>query len=748
MFRYTLTWNDEVYTTKLDPLGWEDSTVTINRSPKYHGFNYSQIADLTFTCDSGKEFIDNIYNTYGVDEEISILIEESCNENSIITNKSYNSDYSSDYEKGSGIIDANYSTIFDGIVDLKTIEILENTTSVKLIEQGKNQKFLSRLDTKVDLFQQQTIEGEVFTNIDQPYTINMHSKAITSTAEFESVEYIEEDIDVQDYPQFGVFLNIKQIIVASEDSQSLFVSYENSSDNEIFYNNTDSDANLKLDINIVGGLVFWLFLAGDDAYFTAQIGIRIGNDDSVFYQKIKSDQYITNINLVQGGTPVYVDFTCEDTLDFTVPAGQRVYLTIGLVDSGGPIASWMYVSGAFSFFELNGETISTTDASQALGQKIHETISKVAQVILDSETPLDSRYYGRVDSTPVSYDENGCGSFASITSGYMIRQYPQSYGISTSMNEILNSLNAIDGIGVGFIKKDNDWRLSIEPMAFFYNDAEIIALEHVPDIKRYFATDKAYNKISIGYSKWQTTNANGLDEYCSKSEYSLGLRSIPESLELISPFLASAYIIEEVRRMPYTDSSTTDTDYDNDIFIIALNRSLGYDGAPDLLNTAEKDENFTEINNVLSPETSYNLRYMNCKNFLRILPIVSPVITKYSNRNIIFTYGEGNKFAQTQDTIECPSYYNGELLTANQNIVWNTSGELPVFIPEYIEFEYPLSGSQFSQIKDCLFDKDNEAHNGYIAISNEEETFKGYIIEMKYKQINGMTTFKLIRKYD
>lgn len=744
MFRYTLTWGDESFITTNDPKGWEDSTMSITRSPKYHGFNYAQVVNLAFTCGTGKEFIDDIYNRYGVDEEIGIKIEYACNVNNIVTNKSYNSDYNNDYEKGELITDADYNTLFEGILDLKAINIQESETSVPLIEQGKNQKFLSRLDTKVDLFQTKTVEGLEFTNISEPYVMDLHSKALTSTAEFESVGYIDEQVYLQTVPADALFVNIKQVIVNSDDVQNLFVNYDTSSDFEIVYNNSAIDIELKLSINIVGGLEFMTLVTDPDVTYIAQIGIKVGDINSPFYQDLRDNQVIGEWTNLQYK---YIDFTCSDDITLTVPAGEKVYITIAL-NSVEELFEFWQVNGNFILFNVQAQGFSITEGSTAKAQIIHEALSKVGQVILDAEIPVDSMYYGRVNSTPVSYDENGCGSFMSLTSGYMIRQYPDSFGISMSMNEMLDSLNAVDGIGVGFIQKDNDWRMSIEPMSFFYQNNKIITLEHVPDIKRTFAEDRAFNKVTIGFDKWQTTAINGLDEYCSKTEYTLGLRSITNNLELISPFLGSAYILEETRRKPYDDSSSTDTDYDNNVFMIALNRELNYDGSPALLDKAEKDENFTQINNILSPETSYNLRYMNAKNFLRILPIVSPVIAKYPQRSIIFTYGEGNKFAQVQDAIDCPSYYNGELLSANQNVIWDESGELPVIIPEYIEFDYPLSSEQFLFIKDCLFNKDSELHNGYIELSNETETFKGFIVELKYKQINGLTSFKLVRKYD
>ncbi len=273
-------------------------------------------------------------------------------------------------------------------------------------------------------------------------------------------------------------------------------------------------------------------------------------------------------------------------------------------------------------------------------------------------------------------------------------------------------------------------------------------LEHVPDITRSVSGAFVYNDIKIGFEKWQTTSLNGLGEYCSKSQYTLGMKSIDQTLEKISPYIGSAYILEEIRRMPYNETATTDTDYDNDNFIIARNRSLGYDGAPSMLDIAEKDENFASVENVLSPETAYNLRYTVSKNLLRNIPSIWPIVTKYPNRSAKFVYGEGNKFIVTKDTVECPSYFSGDELAGNQDILLVDSGEEPLFVAEIIDFKYPISRDQYLAIKDAFDNPDSLVHNGYITVSNETETYKGFLFELNYRQLDGLSTFKLIRKYD
>lgn len=742
MYRYTLTHGTEVYVLKKDPKGWAEAQYGITRSPKYHGMNYSQILALSFMCGAGKEFIDNIYKNIGVDEEIKILVEESCQCVETKTNNSYSDDYSSDYEQGSSSLDCDFDVMFEGILDLFNINIMDEETQVPLIEQGLNQKLTSRADTKIELFSNKTIEGNVINDITPPYDLNLHSKAITALANFQFIDYFDEG--VLSSISFGLYLNLQPVIV--ERDGLYFQDIDSDPTGEIFYNESTSPIDLKIKIKSVGGIQLKRVTPSNSVSLVTSFGVRMAPDPVTpgFDYKFIPDQLI-NYNSAYTA----VDLTVTDEVIVTVIPGDRVFISVVVSGTSGEL--WA-VNSAFSSLSVGATFVSVTETSVSKAQYIFESLARIGEGIFDTADTVRSSYYGRIGATPYQENENGCGSFAAITSGVMIRDYPtdgdKPNGIQISLNEAFDTLDAIDNIGLGFEKWDSGYKLRFEPKSFFYQNFEIINLEHVPKIKISVAQDFAYNDVKIGFAKWQVTSANGLDEYCSLSQYTNGMRSVSQPLEKISPTIASAYILEEVRRMPFNENITTDTDYDNDNFIIALNRSVGYDGEPTSLDIAEKDENFSLVENVLSPETSYNLRYTVSKNLLRNVPIISPIVTKYEGRSIKFTYGEGNKFIVTADVVECPSFFNGNPLAGNQDIIWNESGEVPLFIAEYLEFDYPITREQYLAIKDAHDNPESSVRNGYITISNEKETFKGYLIDLKYKQKTGLSTFKLIRKHD
>ena len=93
----------------------------------------------------------------------------------------------------------------------------------------------------------------------------------------------------------------------------------------------------------------------------------------------------------------------------------------------------------------------------------------------------------------------------------------------------------------------------------------------------------------------------------------------------------------------------------------------------------------------------------------------------------------------TADT--CTGNFDNNLLEENQDIDSTAVGVDPIWIPEFIEFEYPMGFSTFLTIKNSPY--------GCIEVSNTDTDFvKGYIIELRYKPVGGMASFKLLRAFE
>jgi hypothetical protein len=116
-------------------------------------------------------------------------------------------------------------------------------------------------------------------------------------------------------------------------------------------------------------------------------------------------------------------------------------------------------------------------------------------------------------------------------------------------------------------------------------------------------------------------------------------------------------------------------------------------------------------------------------------------LIKYAGRAIKFVYGDGNFFVSTKYTNDsCPDNFQNNPLTENQDVTVAQADVTPIWIPEYIDFRYPLTFSQYLMLKNNP--------KGCIEVSETDTDFvKGFIVDIRYKPVGGIAEFKLLKAY-
>jgi hypothetical protein len=110
---------------------------------------------------------------------------------------------------------------------------------------------------------------------------------------------------------------------------------------------------------------------------------------------------------------------------------------------------------------------------------------------------------------------------------------------------------------------------------------------------------------------------------------------------------------------------------------------------------------------------------------------------------MIMTEAEGNYIAEMRlrHGNDC-DYYQlalAENLSIGKVIFADINNARPLWYPESIEFEYPLSFEQFKTLRNNP--------RGYIRATQRGKTYDGWIDEIDYEPNSGLAKFKLIRKY-
>jgi hypothetical protein len=722
IFRFTL-YNPTKGTQILvsEPKGWDDIDILLKRDTKYHGVFREVTIKLGFWGE-GKDYIDDVYNTQGVEAEVTLTIS----------------------------VDVNNSNSFEefyiGVLDLDTWETsgptgqIDSFTEVNIIEQGIWQTVKNRLSTKVNLSQLTTLNGTAVPSLAKAsYDLTLHSKAIRYSTLFENEDNI--NVSYNHEPTLGqnsitpdLYFNAPFQIQYSEFGDydeptpppygpSAFVIFE-----------ADSTDDLIIDYDV--SVDFREACDSLSREYSIALALRVGATTYVLDGPNSIGPTLVN--------PINLNYSAAGSVTATgITPGTQVYLYVNIsnytIGSGPPATSICRFRHTWDegFIKISKDT--TTPATTSKAFAISETGSQIARVITDQEDSFRSEYFGRTNSEPHAYALTGCGAYNAITNGFQIRQFPiEERPVYMSMEDYFEGLNAIYNLGLGVEAGGSGYVIRIEPKEYFYSTDVLMQLPNIPELKTSNAKSYYYNDIEIGYTKWTNEELNGLDELNTKRIYSNTLKNTSQKLTAMSTLVGSGYALEFARRQLYVDAPTTDYDYDNDNFIVCLNRdSLD-------LDEAEKDENFTDVTDLISKATAYNLRISPARNLLRWLNVTCAGILKYAAREIKFTYGEGNYVMGSEfDADTCPGNYNNDALTENQGVVWDSTSAnvTPIWEPVFYDFKYPLSFSQYKAIKanptKCL------------EISRSETGFiKAFIIEIRYEPNKGLAEFKLLKAYD
>jgi len=756
IFRFTLSHEIEgTLILQKDPQGWKDLEAILKRGIEYHGTFYETMVQLEFACGSGKEFIDKIYDTYGVDAVINILIEISCTgSGGTDISEDYSDDYSDEY--GSKIDLPGtilFETFYEGVLDLSKYNKFSRSTFSDILQSDFIQKVINRFETTVELTQNQSLDGVELAPISGfPSDITLHGKAILLQNKFFVDTFGETTVpnpisSTLYIPMQGIS-EISEIPYTYDAEPPYIRYYRNSGDfNTLslqwFYRNLN-DVQKTFDISLRLKFEVDFAIPYNDSSVDVTLVLLTNNIlfDPASLTGSQTTLQTINVTDVIGGVTNTVEFDVTYNGTFNVDINKSCFLYLVFPNIGNDAVTPLdFVYEVRSeIYEFNLFTTDVFRNTTASFFKIHEAGAAISQRITSLEDCFRSDLLGRKNSEPTQYDENGCFSFAGILNGKHIRGIESP--LFCSMKDFYQSINSYYPCGIGFQKESGQYILRLAERDYFYDNSQVILqCQFAKEIKYSVAKEYYTGDLFIGFREWEVENINGLNEVNSKRQYVTGVKAINNKVDLESVFVGGMYALELTRRK--IDSSV-DSPYDDKNFIICTSRNTDSNGIPNNMGIAEKDENFTTVNGILNPATAYNLRITPVRNLLRHLRYIASSIYKSVGSVVRFTYGEGNFNAESQinDNLCTLGNYGNELLSEKQDIAWDNTIEpsTPVYIPEYIEFEYPVSFANYLIIK----------NNPYkcIEVSEGNSNFiKGFIIEVRWKPVGGIAYFKLLRAW-
>lgn len=692
-----------------EPVGFDGFSSKLVRNA-IHGIS-AEFSDSDLEFDSvASDVIRAAYQNIGIDAEILLVVEQSCN----------------------GI---DWDEVYRGMIDFTTYS--DNTDQYRYVkcktgDVGVMTTFNNRMSDSVLMNAVKGADGGPITsysNINKEITLPAKKIIVTNKA---SAENITGEVTI-----VGTYNSIAFSAPFGTSSISEFGDFiVNDGTNNMGYEfqiGNSPGTNIMKNINPVIRYVESDVILGPihiEAYIHAHD--QFGSLSACRYNRLTD-------------TPIYYSF---DRIYNTVDRAKYT-LSIDIEPLKENEEFFIYAiegfSGSYTIIDayLKMTSLSTYKDSKCKVSMIHETLSHVAEYITDGKLTVKSNWFGRPDSEINPAISTGGGSMRCLANGLRIRNATLTDGsdgyFSVTMKELYDSLNAIDNIGMGFSVENGILYIRIEPWKWFYKSNTVLTINSPSRKTREVDTDNIFSRVKIGYKKYtDIEDTNGLDAFHTVREYSTRIKAIENELELLSKFVADPYALEYTRRKSL-DKDTNDWKYDDEIFIICL-KSKALLTPEGVVYAYMVDTSLTNSDNsIVSPETIYNVRISPARNAMRwsdrILSFIGASMmyfsTAVSNAN-----AKGKAYNVISETSGNPpvitatynyGYDPGTIVQENQSI------EGVGFLrPEKVYFEYPLEPFQLKAIKDNPY--------GRIVVDGEI----CYLSELEYQYKDGIAKFTVI----
>lgn len=182
--------------------------------------------------------------------------------------------------------------------------------------------------------------------------------------------------------------------------------------------------------------------------------------------------------------------------------------------------------------------------------------------------------------------------------------------IKSSFSDFYTSYGVILGGAIG-VNYDTQEILFERKEYFMDNTIEIIDLGEVADFAIAIEKDLVYNSLKVGYTSRANEEAVAKQEVNASQTYSTPITRVKSELNLMIPYRADIFGIEELRQK-YFDLPGKDSQADNSVFILNINRAAEADGTYNLYRPT-----YSSITGGTNMDTWYNLEQLTPKTIVK-----------------------------------------------------------------------------------------------------------------------------------
>lgn len=307
-------------------------------------------------------------------------------------------------------------------------------------------------------------------------------------------------------------------------------------------------------------------------------------------------------------------------------------------------------------------SIETNTVDEVLNRKtilIHEATERCVQFYSNEIDSFESTLLGRTD---LGYEDDGELSLIGFTNGKNLRDIDAK--IINSLEKILEFINAITPIGIGFVEIDGRIKMVVEKISYFYDkDNSVVSLGEVYEPEKVSIPKKFYNSVKFGYSsKMNIKQTNGIDEINTSRKFLIPVVNTKNVLTIQTSMRASGYEIEFQKRL---SSKTEDSQLDDENFAVCVIRDgEGF--------KTQSNEGYDAFENILNPETGYNYNISPARCLRNWGQVIASGLIRSSSKTLKFMTGDKNYKAGTKKISE-PSiiYEDGDVDLSGYVPIWD-----------------------------------------------------------------------------
>lgn len=242
--------------------------------------------------------------------------------------------------------------------------------------------------------------------------------------------------------------------------------------------------------------------------------------------------------------------------------------------------------------------------------------------------------------------------------------------IKTSLSQFFQAMNTVHGAGMGEI----GGVVRLETKGYWVDYTDPIDLGEVKELSVKPAAEYLFNLLRIGYQPQDYDDVNGRQEFNNTNQYTGPEIEESKTVEFISPYRADCYGAE-FQRLNLEGKTTTDSDSDNDVFMIHTTTVPITDPVEGQVYELNRNLN-TGATGLLEPDSVFNIFLSPARCLQRNGSYIHSCFYKMDAENLIWQTTDKNPDLVAGGVVEKANVNIGSLASA-------------FFTPNILEFEAP-----------------------------------------------------------